>query len=228
MANVQIGSLPTYTGDTTGVYLVMNDSGNTTTYKVEKETLITGAGGGGTHFNWDLVPNYSYNFALTSNGQNVNIYADAIVIYPFTPGKDISISAITADIFGTNTGAEMKLVVYSNDPTRIGPSTILIESTTFDLSSNPFTVRQYNVNYTFLAGTTYWIGMAANSACSGIQMRGVSIFSSFTFGVPENSGSGWLYNMGYGTISAWPSLPSTSSINPNWATLPEVRIKVAS
>ena len=105
MANVQIGSLPTYTGDTTGVYLVMNDSGNTTTYKVEKETLITGAGGGGTHFNWDLIPGYEYNTALTANGQNLNIYADSVVIYPFTPGKDISISAITADIFGTNAGA---------------------------------------------------------------------------------------------------------------------------
>ena len=34
MANVLVGNLPTYTGDTTGVYVVMNDSGNTTTYKV--------------------------------------------------------------------------------------------------------------------------------------------------------------------------------------------------
>lgn len=34
MANVLVGNLPTYTGNTTGVYIVMNDSGNTTTYKV--------------------------------------------------------------------------------------------------------------------------------------------------------------------------------------------------
>ena len=39
MANVLVGNLPTYTGDTTGAYLVMNDSGNTTTYKVIKSNL---------------------------------------------------------------------------------------------------------------------------------------------------------------------------------------------
>ena len=39
MANVLVGNLPTYTGNTTGVYLVMNDSGNTTTYKVLNSNL---------------------------------------------------------------------------------------------------------------------------------------------------------------------------------------------
>jgi len=40
MANTQINQLPLYTGNTNGVYLVMNNSGETTTYKVTKETLI--------------------------------------------------------------------------------------------------------------------------------------------------------------------------------------------
>lgn len=228
MANVQIGSLPTYTGDTTGVYLVMNDSGNTITYKVEKETLITGSGGGGTHFNWDLIPTYEYNLALTAVDQQSGIYGDAVVIAPFTPGKTFSISALTADIYTTAAGAEMKFVVYSNDPTRLGPGSILIESSIIDLSTNPYTLRQYNVNYTFQAGTTYWLGMAANSAAGGIQMRFIPLASSFTFGVPIAYASGWRYNMCYSGISAWPSLPSPSSINPNWAGLPEIRIKVAS
>lgn len=39
MANTKISALPTYTGDTTGVYAVMNDSGNTTTYKVLNSNL---------------------------------------------------------------------------------------------------------------------------------------------------------------------------------------------
>ena len=42
MANVLIGNLPTYTGNTTGFYIPVNDSGNTTTYKVTKETLLSG------------------------------------------------------------------------------------------------------------------------------------------------------------------------------------------
>jgi len=40
MANTKINQLPLYTGDTTGTYLVMNNSGETTTYKVTKENLI--------------------------------------------------------------------------------------------------------------------------------------------------------------------------------------------
>ena len=39
MASILIRDLPTYTGDTSDVYFVMNDSGNTTTYKVLNSSL---------------------------------------------------------------------------------------------------------------------------------------------------------------------------------------------
>jgi hypothetical protein len=42
MSNVKISQLPEYTGNTSGSWLVMNDSGETTTYKVERETLLSG------------------------------------------------------------------------------------------------------------------------------------------------------------------------------------------
>ena len=48
MGNVLLGNLPTYTGNTDGVYIVINDSGNTTTYKVIKENLIGASGTSGT------------------------------------------------------------------------------------------------------------------------------------------------------------------------------------
>ena len=41
MANTKINQLPLYTGDTTGTYLVMNNSGETTTYKVSKHLKIS-------------------------------------------------------------------------------------------------------------------------------------------------------------------------------------------
>lgn len=62
MANIQIGSLPTFTGDTTGAFLVMNNSGNTQTFKVLKETLITGGGGSVEH-----LPTIQTNGALSSD-----------------------------------------------------------------------------------------------------------------------------------------------------------------
>jgi len=42
MANTKISELPIYTGDTTGAYLLMDNSGLTQTYKVTKETLFSG------------------------------------------------------------------------------------------------------------------------------------------------------------------------------------------
>jgi hypothetical protein len=48
MANIILSNLPTYTGNTDGVYVVMNDSGNTTTYKVTKENLSGTSGSSGS------------------------------------------------------------------------------------------------------------------------------------------------------------------------------------
>jgi hypothetical protein len=42
MANVLISNLPTYTENTNGAFLVMNNSGNTESFKVTKETLFSG------------------------------------------------------------------------------------------------------------------------------------------------------------------------------------------
>jgi hypothetical protein len=40
MANVLIGDLPTFTGNTSGFFIPVNNSGNTTTYKVTREVLL--------------------------------------------------------------------------------------------------------------------------------------------------------------------------------------------
>ena len=42
MANTKISSLPTFTGDTNRVFFVMNNSGNTESFKVSEETLFSG------------------------------------------------------------------------------------------------------------------------------------------------------------------------------------------
>ena len=42
MANVKISQLPAYTGSASGSYLVMNDSTETTTYKITRENLLSG------------------------------------------------------------------------------------------------------------------------------------------------------------------------------------------
>jgi hypothetical protein len=51
MANLRISQLPEYTGSATGVYLVMNNSGETATYKVTRENIIGSSGSSGTSGN---------------------------------------------------------------------------------------------------------------------------------------------------------------------------------
>jgi len=59
MADILISNLPLFTGQTTGSYLVMNDSGETTTYKVTRETFMdTGV----ASYSWTI------NYANLTNG----------------------------------------------------------------------------------------------------------------------------------------------------------------
>jgi hypothetical protein len=48
MSNLKISQLPLYTGDTTGFYIPVNNSGETITYKTTKETLFGTSGVSGT------------------------------------------------------------------------------------------------------------------------------------------------------------------------------------
>ena len=42
MANTKISQLPTFTGNTNGTFIVINNSGNTESFKAAKETLFSG------------------------------------------------------------------------------------------------------------------------------------------------------------------------------------------
>jgi hypothetical protein len=55
MANTKISALPTFTGNSTGVYLVMDSSGLTETYKVTKETFLAGSTGVPVTGSWTLT-----------------------------------------------------------------------------------------------------------------------------------------------------------------------------
>ena len=216
MANLKISQLPLYTGDTTGAYLVMNNSGETTTYKVLKETLISGGGGGsaGTHFGTTLAPGMTCNLSLTSNYVETGLgcYADSIMAFPFTPSKDVSISGLTMDFYRPNgaTNGRVKYLIYDNDDTLLLPKNKLVESP--ELTPGFFSIVQYNVNYTFNAGQTYWLAIAFNYEMTGgdgeISCRGVLANGMLTFGAPSvNDGYGLSYKTAI-SVSSFSSIPS--------------------
>lgn len=68
MSNRKIDQLPIYTGDTSGVYVVMNNASNTTTHIVTKETLLDGD----NTFHGDQVVTGSFNISGSTTFKGVH------------------------------------------------------------------------------------------------------------------------------------------------------------
>lgn len=98
MANVKISQLPNYTGNTQNAWLVINDSGETTSYKVQKEYFFAAAG-----FSWtNGSPAY---FNLTNAADNYIPFNTQI----FNNNIDVFELINTGSTSGTlgNTGARI-------------------------------------------------------------------------------------------------------------------------
>lgn len=79
MANVKISQLPTFTGNTQDAWLVMNDSGETTSYKVQKKYLNASAGfswtnGSPAYFNIAEAADQYLPFNTTIFNTNTDIF----------------------------------------------------------------------------------------------------------------------------------------------------------
>jgi hypothetical protein len=126
MANTKISALPTYTGNTTGVYLVMDDSGLTQSYKVTKETLLggnpivpvtgswtltTGANtvsftvpSSNTYSMWvnGNIPNGIINWNATVTLSNSNVPAIGVQYgWYYLAGNALALTSIPSQIIGT-------------------------------------------------------------------------------------------------------------------------------
>ena len=211
MANTKINQLPLYTGDTTGTYLVMNNSGETTTYKVTKENLvgITGSvnhvayykdsktlgsldnfhvvGGVNGGFNTfglgtDAYTSYSPE-RLIVDGGNYNIAT-------FQTSQQNSYAEVNIKNFGSGSGASTDLVIWNDASTE--------SSSYVDLGINS---SNYSAGFVGFGGDGYLIN-AANDMYIGSTTTGnhghVHIFG----GSMWNSSSISIYNdgtIGFGT-----------------------------
>lgn len=68
MGNRKIDQLPNFTGDTTGVHVVINNASNTTTYTVTKETLLDGD----NTFHGDQTVSGSFNVSGSTTFKGVH------------------------------------------------------------------------------------------------------------------------------------------------------------
>jgi hypothetical protein len=104
MANVLISNLPTYTGNTNGAFLVMNNSGNTESFKVTKETLFSGYSQNAISpvtGSWTVTPgtnNYSFTVDI-NNTYNLWVLGNipnGIIVYNAT----VSVSNTNVPVIG--------------------------------------------------------------------------------------------------------------------------------
>ena len=192
-------------------------------------TSGTSPGGGGfvsgSHFNYTMTPGRTYNLATGGVYEQNGLDSNSIWAFPFTPGRNVSISAMTFDAFSSSEGGEIKLLAYTNNDALGIPATLVIESTAISVASAG--LKQYNVNYTFSAGSTYWLAIAVN-ATGNIQGRGLSQYSSFPFGVPNSTGTSTIYTLARSYTLTFPTIPSTFTLNDlQGARIPEVRFIVS-
>jgi len=74
MANTKISQLPTFTGNTNGSFIVMNNSGNTQSFKVAKETLFSG-------YSTNVVSPVSGSWTVTPGTNNYSFTVDINNVY---------------------------------------------------------------------------------------------------------------------------------------------------
>ena len=104
MANTKISALPTFTGNTNGTFIVINNSGNTESFKVSKETLFSGYSTNvvsPVSGNWTVTPgtnNYSFTVDI-NNTYNLWVSANipnGIIVYNAT----VSVSNTNVPVIG--------------------------------------------------------------------------------------------------------------------------------
>ena len=142
MANTKISALPLYTGNTNGTYLVMDSSGLTETYKVTKETFLSGSTGVPVTGSWTLttdantvsftvtagqsyvmwvngnIPNgiVNWNATVTLSNPNVPVIGVQYGWY-YLAGNALELTSIPSQIVGTAGSISTSAPVVSNSNT---------------------------------------------------------------------------------------------------------------
>jgi hypothetical protein len=167
MANTKIGQLPTFTGNTDGTFIVINNSGNTESFKVLKETLFSGYSTNvvsPVSGSWTVTPgtnNYSFtlNINSTYNLWVLGNIPNGIIVYNAT----VTISNSNVPVIGVQyawnyTGAGNPILLTSIPSQIIGTAGVIsTASPAVGTSTNTFvfgiqntTGSNVTVNYGYI------------------------------------------------------------------------------
>jgi len=124
----------------------------------------------GVHVTTKPVSNVHYTNNINTSTQVAfsMLFQDSLYLSHFIPSYDLTVNQMSFYVSTAGAGQEVKLIVFSDLDGY--PSSRLLMST--GLSCTTTGIKSYNLpsNYTFTAGTTYWIGIltkAGTGACYG-------------------------------------------------------------
>lgn len=116
-------------------------------------------GGGGTTL---IVPPVSGLWYMTTSCMNFadghNLWLNELTFHPFKPMNTLVTNQFNIEVTGLAASQSARVVIYSDLNGK--PSSKLYESANIDISTTGF--KTVNLNFTFNAGTLYWVGIQAN------------------------------------------------------------------
>jgi hypothetical protein len=162
MANTKISALPLYTGNTNGTYLVMDSSGLTETYKVTKETFLSGSTGVPVTGSWTLTTGANtVSFTVTAGQSYVMWVNGNIPLGIVNWNATVTLSNSNVPVIGVQYGwyylAGNALVLTSIPSQIVGTAGTISTSVPGGINTNTFTFGITNnsgtsqvVNYGYL------------------------------------------------------------------------------
>jgi hypothetical protein len=165
------------------------------------------AGGSGTYGTQIVVKPqtgvyYSTN-PLSGSGGTTTTAANNIDLFPFTPKNTISVDEFRIEVNTIVAGGLATILIF--DDLNGLPKNKLLESTNLDCSTSG--MKTYTANYTFNAGTTYWLGVSVNA--------NIGFRSNNTSFALQHHASSSAVNVQYRQSQTFGSIPSSITISPN-------------
>jgi hypothetical protein len=179
------------------------------------DLVVSGGGGGGRHIPIKPVTGFVYSNLFTTGTTTFGNSVNAMYLVPFIPSNTLTIVSASIQVATLAAASTMKIVLYSDN--NGVPQTKLFESTALDISTTGY--KTYLINFTFTAGTTYWLGTVANTSTGAVTSNTISIVIANTL-LSNGSFNAMTFTIAYPTIPT--TLTPTSASFSSIASIPRV------
>lgn len=167
----------------------------------------SGGGSGGSTFGTNIIfPPQSgvyYSTCPFTQTSTTTTGPDFYYLAPFIPKNNLSVNELRLEVT-TAIAAGLATILIFDDLNGL-PKNKLLESTNLDCSTTG--MKTFTSSFSFVAGTTYWIGASTN-AVIGFRSNG----SSFAL---QHHAASTAVNPQYRKSAAFGSVPSTITVFPN-------------